>query len=92
VINWKISSSDALLVSQIAQRAVREKLTQDVQDVSMDVTATHLNGNPLRLAELLKASLANFGHDITGIHRHLDRNTGKLKDYFSPRYSAPEKL
>lgn len=57
-------------------------------DIMMDVTSTHLNGNPLRLEALLEADDFNFAHDIYGIRRHLDRTTGQLKDFFSPRFSA----
>ena len=56
----------------------------------MDLTACHANGNPLRLAELLAADDGNFAHDIFGINRHLNRQTGELMDCFSPRYSRPE--
>ena len=40
----------------------------------MDITATHLNGNPLRLAALLAADDFNFMHDVCGIARHLNRD------------------
>lgn len=57
-------------------------------DIQMDVTATHCNGNPLRLDDLLAADDFNFAHDIYGIRRHLNRGTGKLENCFSPRFSA----
>lgn len=53
----------------------------------MDLCACHANGNPLRLADLLAADDLNFTHDITGIARHMDRETGQLRDLFSPRFS-----
>jgi hypothetical protein len=53
----------------------------------MDITACHLNGCPLRLGELLGADDANFAHDVFGIRRHLNRETGKLEDCFCPRYA-----
>lgn len=56
----------------------------------MDLTAVHANGNPMRLADLLAADDFNFAHDIVGISRFLDRNTGRLTDCFSPRFSARE--
>jgi hypothetical protein len=86
-----LSSRD--LIEKIADRAIavmqkhggepRGKL-----DIVMDITATHANGNPLRLADLLAADEFNLLHDVKGIERHLDRNTGKLGDCFSPRFSA----
>jgi hypothetical protein len=33
----------------------------------------------------------NFAHDIMGIHRHIDRNTGVLTECFSPRFTDYKK-
>ena len=52
------------------------------------LAATHANGNPLRLHDLLNADDLNFAHDVWGIRSKIDRTTGKLTDHFSPRYSA----
>lgn len=57
------------------------------QDIMMDLSAVHANGNPLRLEELRQADDFNFAHDILGIRRHLNRETGKLEDGFRPRFS-----
>lgn len=54
----------------------------------MDFDAVHSNGNPMRFDLMLMADDANFLHDFCGIVRHLDRNTGKLRNGFSPRFSA----
>lgn len=59
----------------------------DALSLTMDVTACHLNGCPLKLADLLAADDFNFIHDIGGIRRHIDRDTGKLTDCFLPRYA-----
>lgn len=53
----------------------------------MDVEATHCNGTPLRLKDLAKASDFDFVHDLQGIYHHLNRETGKLKDGFIPRFA-----
>lgn len=60
-------------------------------DADMDITATHCNGNPLRLDDLLNADAFQFAHDIGGIRRHLNRETGKLEDCFVPRFTVREK-
>jgi hypothetical protein len=60
-------------------------------DADMDICATHLNGCPLKLEELLAADDMNFAHDVFGIRRHIDRTTGELQDCFVPRYAAPTK-
>ncbi len=93
--SFETSKKEFLLIAEIAKRAVilADKLGVGMYDdcttVCMDVTACHANGNPLRLADLLKADDGNFGHDVFGIGRYIDRATGKLTDYFRPRYSVP---
>lgn len=68
----------------LRQHGVRVKAI----DIAMDLSATHANGNPLRLDALLVADDFNLLHDVLGIRRHLDRETGKLTGCFRPRYSA----
>jgi len=91
MINWNISQQDARIILEISRRAVQEKLSLSAQDTAMDITATHLNGCPLRLKDLLFAESFDFIHDIEGICRHLDRDTGKLRNHFTPRYAVPSK-
>lgn len=57
-------------------------------DAMLDVSACHLNGCPLDLERLLSADDFNFIHDVSGIHRHLNRVTGELADCFRPRFAA----
>lgn len=86
---------EAAIISKIADRAVAMNANNPNRandnfgrmDVEMDLCAVHANGNPLRLEALLEADDFNFCHDIYGIRRHLDRDTGKLGDFFSPRFS-----
>jgi hypothetical protein len=56
----------------------------------MDLTATHANGCPMDFNKLLTAPDFDFVHDITGIQRHIDRETGKLGNCFLPRFAKPE--
>lgn len=90
-IIWECSKEETILIHEIAKRAVKDYARAGVKldfiDTSMDITACHLNGNPLDLEKLLKADPFNFAHDITGIARHIDRETGQLKDCFLPRCS-----
>ncbi len=81
-----------LIISQIAQRA---KQLLNVDDdvaicIEMDITATHLNSCELRLKEFLQADSFNFLHDVTGIHKHLNRETGQLEHCFLPRLQDTE--
>ncbi|MCK1479288.1 hypothetical protein IVB27_32260 [Bradyrhizobium sp. 197] len=78
----------------IARRArdlyLEHRVDRSVMDIDMDLAATHCNGNPLRLDDLLKADDFNLLHDVSGIAKHLNRETGKLEGFFSPRFSQPE--
>lgn len=91
-VSFDVSRDDAALIERITGRAVRlyAKHGQKIDGLSMlmDVTATHANGCPLKLAELADADDFNFAHHIGGIFRHLDRETGHLGGCFLPRFHA----
>jgi hypothetical protein len=91
-INWHATSEDVGLIEQIADRAISHGLYLRPEKLTamMDVTATHLNGCPLDLPKLLDAPDFDFCHDVGGIKRHIDRNTGQLGDCFLPRCWARE--
>ncbi len=96
MISFSISARDRDLVGEIAERAERmgakHRHVADRRkrlDYEMDITATHANGCPLRLRDLLDADDFNFAHDVFGIERHLNRETGALENCFLPRYAAP---
>jgi hypothetical protein len=92
-ISFKANREEMRLITAIVTRAHEMGLVKlngyDHMTCDMDLTACHANGNPLRLADLLAADDFNFSHDICGIARHIDRETGELKNCFSPRFSAP---
>lgn len=56
----------------------------------MDIRAAHANGTPLNFDKFLAFDDFNFTHDIVGIARHMDRETGELGGYFLPRCARPE--
>lgn len=86
------TKNEMLQCAAVAKRAVALAVKHGIDykhmDAVMDIEAAHCNGNPLDLSALLTADDFNFAHDVFGIRRHLDRETGKLMDCFSPRYSA----
>jgi hypothetical protein len=89
-ISFAVRRDEALIIDRIASRAIGLGIYRDRLECHMDVTACHANGNPLRLEALADAPRDfDFVHDLAGIRRHLDRDTGQLRDCFSPRYSAP---
>jgi hypothetical protein len=88
-ISFKATKEETALALKIIDRA-RELLspaglTLDTVASLMDLQACHANGTPLDFEKFLAFDDANFGHDFMGIWRHMDRNTGTLKDFFVPR-------
>jgi|GEM_PF-998070 len=83
-INWNATKEDCELIKKIAKRAVELWPEADALNVVMNITATHLNGCPLDLPELLHADEVIFQHDIAGIAHFLDREDGRLVG-FVPR-------
>lgn len=57
-------------------------------DIMMDLEATHSNGCPLDLGRFVEANDHNLIHDVAGIRRHLNRETGRLENHFLPRFHA----
>jgi hypothetical protein len=86
------SRAEMELITAIAKRAVAKAIEYDVDyemlDAEMDLTACHANGCPLDLPKLLAAPDGDFGHDVYGIRRFIDRSTGKLMECFVPRCAA----
>lgn len=92
-VNLIPTCEDRKLITQIVERAEQLFSSLDVPvdrfQLAMDITATHLNGCPLRLHDLLEADNFNFVHDVGGIRNHIDRTTGKLH-HFLPCFAVPE--
>ncbi len=87
-INWTISRDDAKSISRIVKRTHKEHPDVfDTMGLTMDLTACHLNGCSLDLADLVKAESSDFIHDVDGISRHINRDTGELGACFLPRYA-----
>ena len=84
----KFTRHEHLIVELIGKRAAL--LTgRTILDHTMDISVVHAH-TPLRLAELADAGEFDFAHDIGGIGRHLNRETGELEDCFVPRFACPE--
>lgn len=86
MINWMATKEELIKLHDIAKRAVDMfpgKL--EFMDIEMDITACHLNGQPLDLDRLLTFEDFDFAHDISGINRHIDRETGEIQDRFVAR-------
>lgn len=94
ITNWEISREDHDLVVKIADRALRELryYPDDKRTLIMDLNACHSNACPLDFKGLLEAPLLDFSHDIYGIRQYINRDTGELKDFFTPRYALANHL
>lgn len=86
-VSFDVTDDDFSTISRIVRRALTFEPRLDQKELHMDITATHANGCPLRLQHLLNADDFNFVHDVFGIHRHINRETGKLDNHFLPRFS-----
>lgn len=91
-ISWSTSKESQDLILSIAERVWKEKMFRDaymgsIMSLIMDLTVTHVNGCPLKLSDMLTGLDCDVFHDIAGIFRHLDRQTGKLGGCFVPRYA-----
>ncbi len=89
-ISFKTTRQEFRIIAKLARRARSVETTnpRTIQDWQMDFSAVHANGCPLRLDALLEADTFNFMQDAFGIAKHLNRETGRLGNLFSPRYSA----
>ncbi len=92
-ICWSVNKADQALIDRIVFRAVAQEWVPKAQaeDFEMDLIALHRNGTPLRLADFIGADDFNFAHDVVGIRRHMDRETGRLNNHFVPRFAAPRR-
>lgn len=95
IVSFSASEEERELIRAIVGRAVRDGLVPDTagdrQSLEMDLTATHANGCPLDFGAMLNAERdLDFTHDIRGIIARLDRRTGKLTNFFYPRFSKRE--
>lgn len=85
LVSFEVSSADKPLLKKCVARALALFGGVDAQSIEMDLSAVHANDTPIDFKKLLDASTEDFVHDLAGIYRHLNRNTGKLEDHFLPR-------
>lgn len=91
MIDWSKSNLDEMeLFSKIAKRAIKLIGKGSVQSFAMNLQAVHTHGCKLKLEELLKSRDSDILHDVFGIDKHIDRDTGKLCDCFWPRFAVAQ--
>lgn len=88
-ISFDVTTAELDLVAEIAGRARAVasglRIPYTHQTIVMDLIATHANGRPLDFERLRDFPDGDFAHDVFGIRRHLNRETGELRDCFLPR-------
>lgn len=82
----KFTKAERRIVIGIANRAISAGIYKNRLDADMDISAVHATC-PLRLTALLEANQFDFAHDMYGIRRHLNRQTGELGNFFLPRFA-----
>ena len=91
----ELTKKEYQLIHKLAARAsnlaAKFDVEYDLLTASMDIEAAHKDCG-LKLQELLDADSSNFGHDVFGIRRHMDRTTGKIGDCFLPRYNSQKAM
>lgn len=94
-VNFNSTNKEMKLIQRIVDRAMYMakdlEVSCDKKSLVMDIEACHCNGTKLDLKKLMASKNSDFGHDVFGISRYIDRNTGKLKNNFYPRCAAKEK-
>lgn len=83
------AKQEAQLISKIAARAIEIGVVgsgdfKSMMRISMDIEAAHCQ-IPLDLEKLLAFDNGNFGHDVGGICRYLNRETCEIEHCFVPR-------
>ncbi len=90
MIDWatlNTTKEDLRIIGQLAARAIELGVPRAQMDLVMDLELAH-SETPLRLRDMEGAQPSDLIHDVAGIVRHLDRETGELRDCFLPRYAV----
>ena len=91
-VSFKSTKKEDILISKIAKRAKFMLKSQynieiDLQSTMMDLTAVNANGCPIDFERMATASIHDVIHDVMGISKNINRETGKLENCFLPRFT-----
>jgi len=84
-INFSATDDVHEVVRSIVIRAEKMGITKDRISTAMDLLAVNNQGCSLDFQRLLAFPDFDFTHDVCGIARHVNRDTGKLQNCFLPR-------
>lgn len=77
----KTTKADRVIMALIVDRAMKLE-NYDRMTCMMDLSACHCNGCELDFKRLFEFPVFDFAHDICGIARHINRETGILRTAF----------
>lgn len=93
-VQFSRNTREAMMAAERYERLVPASQRRGYTRISliMDLTAADgVNGNArLDWGRLLNADDFNFLHDLGGIARHLDRETGAITNHFLPRFTLKQ--
>ena len=90
MINWeKAKIDDYKKAKVVIEKAIKEKFfsPSDFQALQMDLVATHISGCPLDFQKMSEGEMGDILHDLVGINKNLDRDSGELLNCFLPRFA-----
>lgn len=95
-VSFDRTDEEDLLMDVAVERYARHsaskecKMTEgEMNNLKMTLSACHANGNPLDFRKMMEVEDSTFLHDITGICKNMNVDTGKLRNFFVPRCSSP---
>lgn len=92
VVSFERTKEENALITAVVLRAADSLgLAKNHWDLHMDLCAAHANGCPIDFQKLLDADDATFGHDVLGVRKYINRQTGELEECFVPRCAKREK-
>lgn len=98
-VSFDVTAPQRAQITRIAKRwmamlrASGMRPSYDIIDVRMTVSAVVAQKQvPLDLDALEQSNEFDFLHDMSGMHRHMDRTTGLLRDCFLPRAARGRKV
>jgi hypothetical protein len=86
-IEFTIDKGTIDLITKVVNRAGKMGFHAEYpkRGMVLDLSTCNANGCPLDFEKLLSFPDFDFSHDISGIGRHINRETGKLEHCFLPR-------
>lgn len=82
------------LIAKIVKRTNALQSELDIKpyntvDLALSLELAH-HTCPMDLQQLLESNCYDFSHDVGGIMRHINRDTGQLEECFQPRCALSE--